>query len=44
MALLKPGGTVHTTGMLKSMGLIALGISEQRKEVEVAVCIKDVIT
>lgn len=26
------------------MGLISLGISEQIKEVEVAVCIKDIIT
>lgn len=30
--------------MLKSMDLIGLGISEQKKEVEMAVCIKDVIT
>lgn len=41
---MKPGGTIRMTRMLKSMGLISLGISEQIKEVEVAVCIKDIIT
>lgn len=32
------------SGMLKSMGLIGLGMSKPKKEVEVAVCIKDAIT
>lgn len=37
-------GTICMTRLLKSTALIILGISEWREEVEVAVCIKNIIT